>query len=105
MIWLKVNQEIRFSAEFRLLKDRDSLILSPIGLDDNNNSEYFIYEGTKDVKIPLNLSFSKVDDIYIPTNTAIFVDENKLFPLALRRWKEGDSFQPFGMEGKSKKSK
>jgi tRNA(Ile)-lysidine synthase len=73
------------------LKDRDSLILSPIGLDDNNNSEYFIYEG-KDVKIPLNLSFSKVDDIYIPTNTAIF-DENKLvFPLALR--KEGDSFQP-----------
>jgi tRNA(Ile)-lysidine synthase len=39
-----------FSAEFRLLKDRDSLILSPIGLDDNNNSEYFIYEGTKDVK-------------------------------------------------------
>jgi tRNA(Ile)-lysidine synthetase-like protein len=23
--------------------------------------------------------------------------------LALRRWKEGDSFQPFGMEGKSKK--
>jgi tRNA(Ile)-lysidine synthase len=44
-----------FSAEFRLLKDRDSLILSPIGLDDNNK-EYFIYEGTKDVKIPLNLS-------------------------------------------------
>jgi tRNA(Ile)-lysidine synthase len=75
------------------LKDRDSLILSPIGLDDNNNSEYFIYEGTKDVKIPLNLSFSKVDDIYIPTNTAIFVDENKLvFPLALRRWKEGIVF-------------
>jgi tRNA(Ile)-lysidine synthase len=73
MIWLKVNQENTFSAEFRLLKDRDSLILSPIGLDDNNNSEYFIYEGTKDVKIPLNLSFSKVDDIYIPTNTAIFV--------------------------------
>jgi hypothetical protein len=51
MIWLKVNQENTFfSAEFRLLKDRDSLILSPIGLDDNNNSEYFIYEGTKDVK-------------------------------------------------------
>jgi hypothetical protein len=63
----KSIRKIRFSAEFRLLKDRDSLILSPIGLDDNNNSEYFIYEGTKDVKIPLNLSFSKVDDIYIPT--------------------------------------
>jgi tRNA(Ile)-lysidine synthase len=93
-----------FSSEFRLLKDRDTLILSPINLDDKNNLEYFIYEGTKDVKIPLNLTFSKVDDIYVPTNTAIFVDENKLvFPLALRRWKEGDSFQPLGMEGKTKK--
>jgi tRNA(Ile)-lysidine synthase len=25
------------------------------------------------------------------------------FPLVLRRWQEGDSFQPFGMKGKSKK--
>jgi hypothetical protein len=54
MIWLKVNQENVFSAEFRLLKKDSSLI--PIDLDDNNK-EYFIYEGTKDVKIPLNLSF------------------------------------------------
>jgi tRNA(Ile)-lysidine synthetase-like protein len=92
-----------FSAEFRLLKDRDSLILSPIGLD-NMKEEYFIDAGTEDVKIPLNLSFSKVDKVYIPTITAIFVDEDKLeFPLVLRRWNEGDSFQPFGMEGKSKK--
>ena len=69
-----------FSAEFRLLKDRDSLILSPIDFD-NTKEEYFIDAGTEDVKIPLNLSFSKVDDIYIPTNTAIFVDEDKLeFP-------------------------
>ena len=92
-----------FSAEFRLLKDRDSLILSLIDLD-NMKEEYFIDAGTKDVKIPLNLSFSKVDKVCIPTITAIFVDEDKLeFPLVLRRWNEGDSFQPFGMEGKSKK--
>jgi tRNA(Ile)-lysidine synthase len=55
----------------------------------------------KEQRLPLNLS--KVDDIYIPTNTAIFVDENKLvFPLALRRWKEGIVFN-LCMEGKSKK--
>jgi tRNA(Ile)-lysidine synthase len=75
------------------LKDRDSLILSPIGLDDNNNSEYFIYEGTKDVKIPLNLSFSKVDDIYIPKILSLSMYK-LVFPLALRRWKEGIVFNP-----------
>jgi tRNA(Ile)-lysidine synthetase-like protein len=92
-----------FSAEFRLLKDRDSLILSPIDFD-NTKEEYFIDAGIEDVKIALNLRFSKVDAVYIPTITAIFVNEDKLeFPLVLRRWNEGDSFQPFGMEGKSKK--
>ena len=92
-----------FAAEFRLLKDRDFLILSPIDLDPSKE-EYFIAEGTAEVKIPLNLSFCKVDAIHIPTNTAIFVDKDKLaFPLVLRKWKEGDYFQPFGMEGQSKK--
>jgi tRNA(Ile)-lysidine synthase len=92
-----------FSAEFRLLKDRDSLILSPLNLN-NSTEEYFIDAGVEDVKIPLKLSFSKVDNLYIPTNTAIFVDADKLrFPLVMRKWNEGDSFQPFGMEGKSKK--
>lgn len=92
-----------FSSEFRLLKDRDSLILSPINFE-TEQEEYFIEKGIKDVKIPLKLSFCKVDDISISSNTAIFVDEDKLeFPLVLRRRKEGDNFQPFGMEGKSKK--
>jgi hypothetical protein len=42
----------------------------------------------------------KVDDIYIP-NTAIFVDEDKLVFLLFGA--DGESFQPFGMEGKSRK--
>ncbi|MNE32161.1 tRNA(Ile)-lysidine synthase [compost metagenome] len=43
-------------------------------------------------------------EISIVSNTTIFVDEDKLqFPLVLRHWREGDSFQPFGMGGKSKK--
>ena len=33
------------------------------------------------------------------------IDEDKLhYPMVLRRWKEGDSFQPFGMEGHKKVS-
>jgi tRNA(Ile)-lysidine synthase len=92
-----------FSNEFRLLKNRDFLILSPINIEDKKE-EYYIFKDQKEIDSPLNLSFSKVADIGIGSNRAIFVDEDKLhFPLVLRRWKEGDSFQPFGMEGKSKK--
>ena len=92
-----------FSAEFRLVKDRNSLILSPIDFN-AEKEEYLIEKEDQDVKIPLKLSFCKVDDISILTNTTIFVDADKLsFPLVLRKWNEGDSFQPFGMEGKSKK--
>lgn len=92
-----------FSPEYRLLKDRDSLILSPINFE-NNEEKYFINENQKEVKVPLNLTFCKVADINLTTNSAIFVDADKLqYPLILRRWNEGDSFQPFGMNGKSKK--
>lgn len=92
-----------FSTDYRLLKDRDSLILSPLNLE-NENQEYLIENTQRQINIPLNLSFSKAAEISIGSNTTIFVDEDKLqFPLVLRHWREGDSFQPFGMEGKSKK--
>ncbi|MFV8324252.1 tRNA lysidine(34) synthetase TilS [Flavobacterium sp. LS2R12] len=92
-----------FSPEYRLLKDRDSLILSSINFV-NEKEEYAIDENQKEVNIPLNLTFCKVADISLTMNSAIFVDADKLqFPLVLRHWNEGDSFQPFGMDGKSKK--
>lgn len=92
-----------FSNGFRLLKDRDSLILCPINTDDEIE-EYYIFKDQKEINIPLNLSFLKVTDTSLVSNTTIFVDEDKLwFPLVLRRWKHGDKFQPTGMEGKSKK--
>ncbi|OAB30388.1 tRNA(Ile)-lysidine synthase [Flavobacterium fryxellicola] len=92
-----------FSSEYRLLKDRDSLLLSPLYLEDRNQ-EYSIVENQKEVNIPLNLTFCKVMDISIGSNKTIFVDADKLhYPLVLRHWNEGDHFQPFGMDGKSKK--
>jgi tRNA(Ile)-lysidine synthase len=92
-----------FSEGFRLLKDRDSLILCPINNEDEIE-EYYIFKDQKEINIPLNLSFLKVTDTSLVSNTTIFVDEDKLwFPLVLRRWKHGDKFQPTGMEGKSKK--
>jgi tRNA(Ile)-lysidine synthase len=92
-----------FAPNFRLLKDRNFLILLPINTE-IEVQEYFIDKNTEEVNVPLNLSFCDVNDISVPSNTVIFVDRNKLeFPLVLRRWRQGDYFQPFGMEGKSKK--
>ncbi|WP_264529300.1 tRNA lysidine(34) synthetase TilS [Flavobacterium sp. N502540] len=92
-----------FSADFRLLKNRDTLILSPISeLEENEVFEIGAEE--KDVNFPLKLRLCQVDDITIDSNKAIFVDAEKIrFPLILRKWKEGDVFHPFGMKGKSKK--
>ncbi len=92
-----------FSEEFRLLKNRYFLILSPLNLE-VDDEEYFINKNQNEINFPLKLSLSKESVINLLQNTSIFVDEDKLwYPLVLRRWKEGDVFQPFGMEGKSKK--
>ena len=91
------------SADFRLIKDRDSLLLVPM-LESSSGEEFYIEKGVQDVKIPLKLSISKVTDRTTSSNTTIFVDESKLvFPLVLKKWQEGDFFQPFGMNGKTKK--
>ena len=92
-----------FSSEYRLLKDRQTLILSPLDFS-AEKQEYFIDVNQTEVNVPLNITFSPVADRTIVSNKTIFVDYEKLkFPLILRRWNEGDQFQPFGMEGKSKK--
>lgn len=92
-----------FSKEFRLLKNRKHLILSPLQVEDKKE-EYFINKNQKEVDVPLQLSFSEESVISLLQVTSIFVDADKLlYPLVLRRRKDGDVFQPFGMDGKSKK--
>lgn len=91
------------SDEFRLLKNRETLILSPVS-EISEKEEFEIAANDTEVNFPLKLKLCQVDDITIDSNKAIFVDAEKIrFPLILRRWNEGDVFQPFGMHGKSKK--
>lgn len=91
------------SAEFRLLKNRETLILSPIS-EIEEREEFEINESDKEVNFPLKLKLCNVGHITIDSNKAIFVDAEKIqFPLILRKWNEGDVFHPFGMDGKSKK--
>lgn len=92
-----------FSTGYRLIKDRDTLLLI-LNQANNTQEQFYIEKGTEDVKIPLKLSISKVVDRSTSSNTTIFVDESKLvFPLVLKKWHTGDTFQPFGMGGKTKK--
>jgi len=91
------------SNEYRLLKNRATLILSPIS-DPYQDEEYVIEENSTEVNFPLKLKLSVVEEMTINSNRTIFVDAEKIrFPLLLRKWKERDSFYPFGMKGKSKK--
>jgi tRNA(Ile)-lysidine synthase len=92
-----------FSEHYILLKNRDTLILSN-RVDTDEEAIYYIVKNQNQVNFPLNLSICNVDDTSDVNATTIFVDEDKLvFPLVLRKWEEGDFFQPFGMNGKSKK--
>lgn len=91
-----------YTREFRLIKNRDFLILSRLNTE--KDGEYVIEKGKSEVNIPLNIAITSADDYSKTENTIIFADADKLkFPLILRRWREGDTFQPFGMNGKSKK--
>ncbi len=92
-----------YSKDFRLLKNRETLILLPKNQAEETE-EFLIERNQNNVNFPLNLSFCKVADISIGSNTVIFVDEDKLvFPLVLRKSKTGDFLYPFGMNGKTKK--
>lgn len=94
-----------FSESYRLLKDRNQLILSKTEI--NNNEDFFlINEGENSIVKPINLSICNQSYISQSTNSCIFVDKEKLkFPLKIRKWLEGDYFYPSGMQGKKKVSK
>jgi len=92
------------SEGFRLLKDREQLILEPLRILDNE-PVYTIEEFQVKIEIPIKLILEKASSIdKNPTKKVIFVDNQLInFPLFLRRWQEGDYFYPAGMMGQKKK--
>ena len=94
-----------FSKKYRLLKNRNFLILDQKN-QINIESHFYINEGDKILKKPLFLSINKVEEILDYTPNNLYLDFDKLvFPLKLRLWEDGDYFFPFGMKGKKKLSK
>lgn len=95
-----------FSATHQLLRDRKYLILSEIEEADSN--EYLIEKDQLEISIPMEIEAKfqdrSADFKFSTSQTIACLDADKLnFPLKLRKWQEGDVFQPIGMKGKKKK--
>lgn len=91
------------SEDYRLLKDRQVLILE--ALPEETGEVYEILENVQQTTIPIELKLENVAVMQeISTKNIIFVNNDLIkFPLFVRRWQEGDYFYPAGMGGLKKK--
>jgi len=96
------------SYTHKLIRDRKIMYIVELETDKIDTS--YIIDSYNDVShLPINLKFEKVTiekSIFKNNNNnTIFVDADKIkFPLILRNWQKGDTFQPFGMKGRKKLS-
>lgn len=94
-----------FSVTHRLIKDRSMLILTELNTG-TIEPEYFIGENEPEILQPIHLKIAASGHIQKGNACDIYLDKNSLkFPLALRKWQQGDYFYPSGMNGKKKVSK
>lgn len=100
-----ISGKIFKSDTHRLLKDRKKLIINKI--ENIVSTEIVISENLEEVYSPIHLQFllkSLNSDFEVSTRAnRVHIDADKLkFPLAIRIWREGDTFVPFGMKGHKK---
>jgi tRNA(Ile)-lysidine synthase len=97
--------KIFLSPSYRLVKDREELILTP--LVEEEDRRYYLDLSENQIFDPLDLEWVVVnytERFKIPADQNIAcLDLDMLdFPLLLRHWRKGDYFQPFGMKGMKK---
>jgi tRNA(Ile)-lysidine synthase len=95
------------SGTHELTVDRSMLIIQPVKAAEDKETE--VGEEVAAVQYPVHLSFRSVMDVRsyeIPGDKTIAsLDRDVVaYPLKIRKWKEGDYFYPFGMEGRKKLS-
>lgn len=97
-----------YAKEYLAYSDRGKIIVERIGSGDICEVEVpedtrRMYCGNSVLYFEM-LDVDSIDDLRQPGNIAFF-DAGKLgFPLRVRKWQEGDSFFPIGMNGKKKVS-
>lgn len=97
-----------YSRDHVAFTDRGRIIVTPV--TDSDECEVLFDEGTtriyagNSVYYLQRLDIDHIDTLSTPDNIAL-VDADKLvWPLSLRRWREGDRFVPLGMQGSKKVS-
>jgi tRNA(Ile)-lysidine synthase len=99
--------KVFYSEKYRLLKNRDQLIVSKIvNLD---KKQFQISESDNIIFEPFTLEIKRLEntsDFILSKNPYIIhVDAEKVsFPLTIRKWTIGDSFFPYGMKNRKKLS-
>ncbi len=97
-----------YSRDYVAYLDRGNITVAPIGEEDDceievGRSAMRSYCGNS-VLYYDHTDIDNVTEYNLPPEVAL-LDEAKLqYPLTLRRWREGDSFIPFGMAGRKKVS-
>jgi len=96
-----------FSDEYRLIKDREYLLISPF--KSKLTQVFYLEEDCHKISFPVHLSLEKLErtaDFRFSTHPDVVdLDLDRLvFPLILRHWQEGEYFQPLGMTGLKKLS-
>lgn len=95
------NGKIVSNNSYRVTKERNGLELSAIK---DSNSDVFVINIDDSQLTQPHLNFEKVDAKECVFKEDVhYLDYSKLsFPLKIRKWQNGDKFQPFGMKGTKK---
>ncbi len=95
-----------FSKTHRLVKDREHLFLTP--LSEPENRIFYIEKDDMELFAPFDLAIEKVQadhfEIVKSSKIACLDMDTLEFPLLIRKWQQGDYFQPLGMSGFKKLS-
>ncbi|WP_069130316.1 tRNA lysidine(34) synthetase TilS [Rhodohalobacter halophilus] len=96
---LQSGKAIQLSSKYEIMRDRDELVIRKTA--GSTISQVVIKrEDLQDLGAVYGVQFTieKYSSSY--ESEALYLDLNKLsFPITVRQWKEGDRFQPLGMEG------